>query len=139
MPTHSSKRYRHRSSRRSACHASADATSLGATTRVGRRWRSSTRDWRRDSFRPVTPWAGRTRGIGVRMALGASRRDVHRMVLWDGCSLAVAGVAAGIPCALLVAPVTRSLLYGLAPGDPVSLVGASLLFVAVAVAACWIP
>jgi putative ABC transport system permease protein len=83
--------------------------------------------------------ARRTREIGVRMALGASRSAVLGMVLWEGCSLALVGVAVGVPCALAIAPVTRSLLYGLAPADPAALIGAGVVFTIVATLASWLP
>ena len=81
----------------------------------------------------------RTREIGVRMALGATRASVLRMVVAEGLTLALVGVAIGVPGALAAGRFTRSLLYGLTPGDPATLAGAGAIFVAVAIFAGWFP
>jgi predicted permease len=81
--------------------------------------------------------ACRTHEIGVRMALGAQRGNVLRMVIGQGLKLALIGVAVGIAGAL-----TRflsSLLYGVRPTDPLTLLGVSLLMVCVGLLACYIP
>jgi len=75
--------------------------------------------------------ARRTREIGVRMALGASRGRVMRMVVRDGLGLTVMGVAIGIPCALGAGGLIGSLLFGLGSSDPATLITASALFVIV--------
>jgi predicted lysophospholipase L1 biosynthesis ABC-type transport system permease subunit len=64
----------------------------------------------------------RTTEIGLRMALGAQRREVLWMVLRESFSVAVLGVAVGIPASFAVARMLRSMLYGLSPGDPLTLV-----------------
>ena len=69
--------------------------------------------------------AQRTGEIGIRMALGAGRRDVRRLVLRDTARLVVLGVAMGTPAALLGARLLASLLYHVQPTDPVAL-GASV-------------
>src|SRR4051812_40927811 len=62
----------------------------------------------------------RTREIGIRMALGAARRDVFRLILSEGGKLAVAGVVIGIVASYLVTQFLRSLLYGITPTDPLT-------------------
>lgn len=81
----------------------------------------------------------RTREIGIRMSLGATAPSVVRMIVVESAAIASLGVAVGIPCALAAGRFIRSLLYGLAPSDPLTLAGASAVFVAVAVAAGVIP
>jgi len=73
----------------------------------------------------------RTREIGVRMALGASRGQVLRMVMREGVLLTLVGVAIGIPCALAASRVTASMLFGLEPGDPAVVAAAAVFFVAI--------
>src|SRR5256886_14465696 len=65
----------------------------------------------------------RTREIGVRLALGAARRDVMRLVVGQGLGLALAGVGVGGLGAVGITRVLASLLYGVGPLDPVSFVG----------------
>jgi predicted permease len=74
----------------------------------------------------------RTREIGVRVALGAQARDVTRLVLFQGLALAIGGVAVGVVGAVIATRLLRTFLYGVQPGDPVTLgvVGALLLGVA---------
>jgi predicted lysophospholipase L1 biosynthesis ABC-type transport system permease subunit len=81
----------------------------------------------------------RTREIGIRMALGATQRQVTALVVREGLVPVVAGVAAGGVVALGVAGVMRGLLYGVAPRDPATFVGVGLALVAAAVAASWLP
>ena len=81
----------------------------------------------------------RRREIGVRMALGATRRSVLWMMSREGALLALIGVVVGVPCALAAGRVIQSLLYGLAPGDPATLAIASAVFLAVATAAGLLP
>jgi predicted permease len=82
--------------------------------------------------------ARRTREIGIRMALGASRPGVIRMIVSEGVALTVLGVAIGVPCALAAGRVTASLLFGLAPSDPLTLIAAAMFFVLVgATAGIW--
>jgi ABC-type antimicrobial peptide transport system permease subunit len=73
----------------------------------------------------------RTREIGVRMALGASRGGVVRMVIGESLRVTLLGVVLGVPSALAAGILVRSLLFGLRPSDPAVLVAASALFVAV--------
>lgn len=73
----------------------------------------------------------RTREIGVRMALGASRAVVVRMVVGEGLGVTLLGLVLGVPAALAAGIVVRSLLFGLRPSDPAILAAASALFVGV--------
>lgn len=81
----------------------------------------------------------RTREIGVRMALGAQRGDVLRMVVGQGILLALVGAALGIGVALGVTRFLKSMLYGVNANDPVTIVAVAVLLVVVALAACYIP
>jgi predicted permease len=81
----------------------------------------------------------RTREIGVRMALGATRASVLRMIAREGTRLALLGVAIGIPCALAAGRLIRFLLYGLPPSDPTTLIAASSVFVMIAITAGLLP
>jgi putative ABC transport system permease protein len=81
----------------------------------------------------------RTREIGIRVALGAQRRDVLEMVLNEGLSLTLPGVAAGLLAALGLTRLLGSLLYGVSATDPLALGGVALLFALVALTACYVP
>jgi predicted permease len=81
----------------------------------------------------------RTHEIGIRLALGAQRRNILRMVLRQGLTLAVAGAAVGFVCALLVSHLMADLLYGVRPTDPVTFAAVALLLIGVAALACYIP
>ena len=81
----------------------------------------------------------RTREIGLRMALGAERSDVLRLILRQGMTLAVEGMALGLAGALALTRVLRSLLFGVSATDPFTFVGITLLLTAVAFLACYWP
>ena len=81
----------------------------------------------------------RTHEIGVRMALGAQRRDILRLVARQGLALALIGVALGLLGALLSARLVASLLFGVGPGDAAVYAATSLGLAAVALAACLVP
>ncbi|HZN12033.1 MAG TPA: ABC transporter permease, partial [Blastocatellia bacterium] len=83
--------------------------------------------------------AGRTHEIGIRLALGAERRDVLWLILREALLLVLIGVAVGVPAVLAAARLAASLLYGLTPSDPVSIGLAALLLLAVAAAAGYLP
>jgi predicted permease len=81
----------------------------------------------------------RRREIGVRMALGASVRDVTRMIARRGLVLSAIGVAAGLAGALATTRFLHGLLYGVSPTDPATLAGACVVLLAVAAVASWVP
>ncbi len=81
----------------------------------------------------------RHREIGVRMALGADRRDILRLVVRQGLLLTLVGVALGLAGALGVTRFLATLLFGVTATDPATYAGLSLLLVLVAFLACWIP
>jgi putative ABC transport system permease protein len=81
----------------------------------------------------------RTHEIGIRLALGAQRRSILRMVLLQGLGLAIAGAAVGLICALIVSHLMAGLLYGVRPIDPLTFAGVALLLIGVALLACYIP
>jgi putative ABC transport system permease protein len=81
----------------------------------------------------------RTHEIGIRMALGAERTDVLKMVVGQGLRLALIGVTIGIAGALVLTRFLSSLLYGVKPTDPLTFIAVSLILIAVALAACYIP
>jgi ABC-type antimicrobial peptide transport system permease subunit len=81
----------------------------------------------------------RVREIGVRLALGAARGAVVWMIVRDGLAIAVPGVLIGAPCAWAAARFVRARLYGIAPGDPRTLLVAAAIFLATALAASLLP
>jgi predicted permease len=81
----------------------------------------------------------RTREIGIRVALGAQRRDIMTIVLRQGIRATLAGVAIGIVSGLALTRLLRSLLYGVPPSDWLTFVSVTLLLLVVALAACAIP
>ncbi len=83
--------------------------------------------------------ASRVREIGVRLALGAKRIDVVRMIVGDGLIVVVPGVLIGVPCALAAATLVRSQLYGLAPNDPATIILAASVFTATGFVAALLP
>jgi predicted permease len=83
--------------------------------------------------------AGRTREIGIRMALGAQQRSVLRLFVRAGLILTITGAIIGVAVAAAVTRYLHSLLYGVRPVDPYTFVGAVVLLAAVAFLACYIP
>ena len=81
----------------------------------------------------------RTQEIGIRMALGARRSGVLWMILRQGMALVAAGLIAGLATALAFGGVLRDFLFGVQPGDPLTLAAVSLVLLAAAAAACLIP
>ena len=82
----------------------------------------------------------RTREIGVRVALGASRADITRMVVWQGLSPVVVGLVAGLTFGALARMALRPQFLRLVPAmDVVVLVVVPVLFIAAAVLACYVP
>jgi len=81
----------------------------------------------------------RTREIGVRMALGARRLDVIRLVLGQGLRLTLMGMGIGIVGSLALTWVLSSVLYGISPTDPVSFLAVAAMLTMVALAASSVP
>jgi putative ABC transport system permease protein len=81
----------------------------------------------------------RTREIGVRVALGAQPRDIRRLVMGDGIRLLLCGSVAGVIAAAALTRWMGSLLFGVAPNDPITFASVIALLAAVALAACYIP
>jgi putative ABC transport system permease protein len=81
----------------------------------------------------------RTHEIGIRVALGAERRNILHMVLGQGLTLAIAGAAVGLAGALIVSRLMAGLLYGVRPTDPLTFLGVAVLLIVVALFACFIP
>ena len=81
----------------------------------------------------------RTREIGIRMALGATVRDVLRMIVSQGMRLVMIGLVLGLVGAFALTRVFASLLLGVGTTDPLTFVGVAVLLVAIALLACWIP
>ncbi len=80
-----------------------------------------------------------THEIGIRMALGANRGDVLRLVVRQGMKMALIGLALGLVGAFLVSRVMTGLLYGISPTDPLTFTGVSIVLLIVALLACLIP
>ncbi|MBV9760369.1 MAG: ABC transporter permease [Acidobacteriaceae bacterium] len=83
--------------------------------------------------------AQRRREVGLRMALGAGRRNILRLIVWEGMSLAGAGVLIGLAGAVAVARLLTRFLYGISGGDPLSVLGAAMVLSTVAFLACYLP
>ncbi len=81
----------------------------------------------------------RTREIGTRMAVGATRGAILRLVLRDGAKVAAVGVVIGLVVGLASTRALHSVLFGVTATDPATLVGATLLLAGTALVACWIP
>jgi putative ABC transport system permease protein len=83
--------------------------------------------------------SARTNEIGIRMSLGADTGRVQRMVLAEGGVLLLSGLGLGVLGSLLATGLIRGALFGVAPHDPVTLSGVTLLMAVVGIGACWIP
>jgi putative ABC transport system permease protein len=83
--------------------------------------------------------AGATREFGVRIALGAQRADVFRLVVGEGMKVAAAGMAVGLLAALGAARYLRTLLFEVSPADPATFAAVTVVLGAAAFAACYLP
>ncbi|HEY7056499.1 MAG TPA: ABC transporter permease [Vicinamibacterales bacterium] len=83
--------------------------------------------------------ARRTTEIGVRMALGAGKMDVLRLVLLDSVRVVGVGLLVGLPCAFMIARLLQSALFQLEPIDPLTTAGSFAVLLSVALIAAWIP
>ena len=83
--------------------------------------------------------ASRRHEIAIRTAVGAKRRDIRNLIFFDGFRLIAGGVAAGLAGALVLSRVLRSFLYEVEPNDPATLFAVAMLFIGVALLACWPP
>ncbi|HTV58165.1 MAG TPA: ABC transporter permease [Verrucomicrobiae bacterium] len=81
----------------------------------------------------------RTHEIGIRMAIGAQRSDVLRLILGQGAKMALIGVGAGLAGSLALTRLMARMLFGVSPYDPLTFFGVACLLVLVALAACYIP
>lgn len=81
----------------------------------------------------------RTHEIGIRIALGAQRSDVLRLVLGEGARMALAGVAVGLVAALGLTRLMANMLFGVSAADPLTFAGVAILLTAISQAACYVP
>jgi ABC-type antimicrobial peptide transport system permease subunit len=81
----------------------------------------------------------RTHEIGIRVALGASRGEILKMVMRETLLLTLAGLAVGIPCALAASRLVAHMLFGVSSHDPVTLVAVALGLATVAALAAFFP
>jgi len=81
----------------------------------------------------------RTREIGIRLALGAPREALLRLVVWEGMSLAILGCGIGLIAGWILTRVIQGLLFEVSPTDPLVFVSSAVLLLVVALGACWLP
>lgn len=81
----------------------------------------------------------RQRELAIRSALGAQQKDIRKLIFGEGFRLIAAGVVAGVALAMVLSRVLRSFLFEVQPDDPATLLVVGLLFVGVALLACWVP
>ena len=77
--------------------------------------------------------------LGVRVALGAQRADLLRLVIGQGLQMALAGVAIGVAAAFGLTKLMTKLLYGVSAADPLTYIGVAVVLTAIAMAACYMP
>jgi putative ABC transport system permease protein len=83
--------------------------------------------------------AQRTREMGIRKALGATRFDLGALIVGDAIRFALAGCVVGLIAAVAAGPAIGSLLFGVTPGDPLTLVAATVLLIAAVIVAAYLP
>jgi putative ABC transport system permease protein len=83
--------------------------------------------------------ASRRRELGIRLAVGAQKRDIRKLIFGEGLRLVASGVFAGVVLAIVVSRVLRSFLFEVQPNDPMTLIVVGALFAGVALLACWAP
>ena len=83
--------------------------------------------------------AQRTHEIGIRMALGARKKDVLQLIIGHGVRLTIGGAAIGMAAALALTHLMSNMLFGVSDKDPATFAGVSLLLVFIALVACYIP
>jgi putative ABC transport system permease protein len=83
--------------------------------------------------------SARTKEIGIRMSLGADSGRVQKMILQEGGALLVVGLGFGVVGAFFATRLMRSLLFGVAPNDPLTLAVVAVVMAAIGIAACWLP
>jgi len=83
--------------------------------------------------------ASRRREIAIRAAVGAERRDIRKLIFGEGMRLVAGGVACGAVAAIGLSQVLKAFLFQVEPGDPITIIGVAVLFMAVAMLACWVP
>ena len=81
----------------------------------------------------------RIQEIGTRIALGAQRRDVVRLILGRGLMLTLCGVGSGSVLALILSRQMKKMIYGVSPSDPVTFLGVAVLLITIALLACYVP
>jgi ABC-type antimicrobial peptide transport system permease subunit len=81
----------------------------------------------------------RTQEIGIRMALGADRSTIRKLVVWQGMKLALVGVALGIGAAFGLTRLIASFLFEVKPWDPMVFITVPIILSAVALVAVWLP
>jgi putative ABC transport system permease protein len=81
----------------------------------------------------------RSHEVGIRMALGAQRRDLYKLVVGHGALLVLTGVALGIPAAIAASRLISNELFGLNPGDPLTVAMATMLLISVAALSGYLP
>jgi ABC-type antimicrobial peptide transport system permease subunit len=81
----------------------------------------------------------RTNELGIRLALGAEQREIRRMILGEGATMAAVGLVIGGLAAVPLSRLLTGLLYGVEPADPVTIAAAAGLLLVVAIVAAWLP
>jgi putative ABC transport system permease protein len=83
--------------------------------------------------------AQRTQEMGIRMALGADRDAIRRLVVWQGMRLAIVGLVVGVVTAFALTRLIASVLFQIKPWDPAAFIAAPIVLFVVALVAVWLP